>query len=251
MCVLVNGETPQLFLESSEVGVKCSDWLLPAIDRVLTAAHRKLESLDAIAFGAGPGSFTGVRTACAAAQALAYAQDKPLIGVDVLHALAVLAATERPEQAHFTVVLDARMGELYVAVFSKDSDGSLRAEAPTRLIAAKAAPEIRTKTWLIGSGAAHCSPPLGGEGQGERVSALQTNLASAHSPSPQPPEGGSQTTSLETRWAEGVARLALQLGAAAVIDPLTAEPLYVRNNVAQTEAERAALRHAATSIPAL
>jgi tRNA threonylcarbamoyladenosine biosynthesis protein TsaB len=215
VCVFIDGKPPTMLLESSEIGVKCSDWLLPAIDRVLTAANRSLSSLDAIAFGAGPGSFTGVRTACAAAQALAYAHRKPLIAVDVLHALASIASFDAPEVQRVTVALDARMNELYFAEFEKDANGLLQALSPPRLIAANAAPATSAGALLIGSGAALI----------------------ANTPDP--------TRALESRWAEGVARLALQRGVAAIVDPLSAEPIYVRNDVAQTEAERAALRRPA------
>ena len=82
----------QTFSEVVRNEVKLSGWILPAVQRMLTQAQLRGEDIDAIAFGAGPGSFSGVRTACATAQALAYAWQKPLISVDSLEALAEASA---------------------------------------------------------------------------------------------------------------------------------------------------------------
>ena len=100
---------------------KLSAWVLPAIERVLGASGLTARAIDAIAFGAGPGSFAGVRTACATAQSLAYAWQRPLVTGDSLEALA-----ESATAATVWVVLDARMREVFSASFLRRDDGELQ-----------------------------------------------------------------------------------------------------------------------------
>ena len=111
---------------------KLSAWVLPAVERVLARWGGDVGQIAAIAFGAGPGSFTGVRTACSTAQSLAYAWQKPLLAVDSLDALAQQAVNDC---AQVTVALDARMGEVYVASFMRQFEASgapmQRMAAPT------------------------------------------------------------------------------------------------------------------------
>ncbi|EWG98285.1 tRNA (adenosine(37)-N6)-threonylcarbamoyltransferase complex dimerization subunit type 1 TsaB [Halomonas sp. BC04] len=88
--------------------------LLPMVDQVLAEAGLAPSELDAVAFGRGPGSFTGLRIAAGLAQGLAYGLDRPLLGVSTLEALA-LGAHRRHALSHVITALDARMGEIYVA----------------------------------------------------------------------------------------------------------------------------------------
>ncbi|AMC99732.1 MULTISPECIES: tRNA (adenosine(37)-N6)-threonylcarbamoyltransferase complex dimerization subunit type 1 TsaB [Halomonas] len=88
--------------------------LLPMVDKVLAEAGLAPAELDAVAYGHGPGSFTGLRIAAGLAQGLAYGLDRPLLGVSTLEALA-LAAHRRHALSHVITALDARMGEIYVA----------------------------------------------------------------------------------------------------------------------------------------
>jgi len=90
--------------------------LLPMIDEVLAEAGVALGQLDAIAYGQGPGSFTGLRIAAGIAQGLAYGADLPLMGVSTLEALA-LAAHRKWHARHVIAALDARMDEIYVAAY--------------------------------------------------------------------------------------------------------------------------------------
>jgi tRNA threonylcarbamoyladenosine biosynthesis protein TsaB len=89
-----------------------SEWLLPAANELLVGAGVSLRQLDGIAFGAGPGGFTGLRLACGIAQGLAYGLDVPAIPVSTLAALALVAGTGR-----VLACLDARMHEIYVAAY--------------------------------------------------------------------------------------------------------------------------------------
>jgi len=105
--------------------------LLPLIDEVLAEAGIDLPALDGIAFGRGPGSFTGLRIATAIAQGLALASGVPLLPVSSLLCLAQTAL--RTQQATRSLVcVDARMGEVYWAEFAH-AGGALRAVADERL----------------------------------------------------------------------------------------------------------------------
>ncbi|MES2832966.1 MAG: tRNA (adenosine(37)-N6)-threonylcarbamoyltransferase complex dimerization subunit type 1 TsaB [Pseudomonadota bacterium] len=92
-----------------------SQTILPMVQALLTEAGIGLSGCDAVAFGAGPGSFTGVRTACGIAQGLAYGCDLPVLAVDTLAATALACrhATKAVRMNDILVVLDARMGEVY------------------------------------------------------------------------------------------------------------------------------------------
>lgn len=90
--------------------------LLPMIDDVLDEAGLGLRQLDAIAYGQGPGSFTGLRIAAGVAQGLAYGADLPLMGISTLEALA-LAAHRKWHACHVIAALDARMDEIYVGAY--------------------------------------------------------------------------------------------------------------------------------------
>ena len=186
---------------------KLSAWVLPAIERVMTVAGLKPANIDAIAFGAGPGSFTGVRTACATAQSLAYAWKRPLITVDSLEALAEMSSASST-----CVVLDARMREVFSASFARQPDGEL-ARVSATAVSAPDAVVVPADSGLIGSG---------------------VNLMPA-----QTTFGLDRTAQAEAGWAHGVARVAVRkLARDEITDPMYAEPIYVRNNVALTEAER-------------
>lgn len=89
-----------------------SEWLLPNVHALLAEAGSGLQSLDGIAFGAGPGSFTGLRLAAGCAQGLAYGLDLPVVGVGTLEALALASGEPRAYAC-----LDARMNEVYVAAY--------------------------------------------------------------------------------------------------------------------------------------
>lgn len=102
-------------IEQSElVGQKHSERLMEMLDEVLHEADVKLAQVDGIAFGMGPGSFTGVRIACGVTQGLALGANLQVVGVCTLQALAVASAKPRVIAA-----LDARMGELYLAAYEQ------------------------------------------------------------------------------------------------------------------------------------
>ena len=107
---------------NGEGGAQASAALLPTVQRLLDEAGITLGDLDAIAFGQGPGAFTGLRTACSVAQGLAFGADKPVLPID---SLLIVAEDERacrglPEALDVAVAMDARMGELYAARYRWD-----------------------------------------------------------------------------------------------------------------------------------
>ena len=89
-------------------GSRHGELVLPMLDRLLAAAGLEVADLEAVAFGAGPGSFTGLRIACGIAQGLAFARGLPVLGVSSLEAMA-----EECGAARVVACLDARMGEVY------------------------------------------------------------------------------------------------------------------------------------------
>jgi tRNA threonylcarbamoyladenosine biosynthesis protein TsaB len=108
-----------------------TELLLRLVDETLAAAGVELGALDGIAFGRGPGSFTGLRIAAAIAQGLALASGVPLLPVSSLQCLAQTAwRTERARRS--LVCVDARMGEVYWAEFACE-DGIVRAAGDERL----------------------------------------------------------------------------------------------------------------------
>jgi tRNA threonylcarbamoyladenosine biosynthesis protein TsaB len=99
--------------------------ILPMIDQMLAEAGVALRSLDGIAFGRGPGSFTGVRVAASVTQGLAAGADLPVLGISDLRALAARARRVAPASTPGMLLLaamDARMGEIYWGAFDAVAD---------------------------------------------------------------------------------------------------------------------------------
>ncbi len=98
-----------------------AQFLLPMIDALMREADLPMEQLDAIVFGCGPGSFTGLRIACSTAKALAYAHELSLIPVSSLAAICWAARQQLPNTNEpVLAVLDARMQEMYWAYYDSD-----------------------------------------------------------------------------------------------------------------------------------
>lgn len=116
------GEAARVFTHQAAGGAQASARLIGVVQALLREAGVPLRALDAIAYGAGPGAFTGLRTACAVAQGLGFGAGVPLLPVNTLLAVAEDArlSTQRPPvrpDAPWQVLalLDARMGEVYAA----------------------------------------------------------------------------------------------------------------------------------------
>lgn len=106
----------QWFVDHIRAGTMHSELILPLIDELLAKARLTLAQLDVLAFGSGPGSFTGLRIACGVAQGLAYGSMRPVIGIPTL-----LAMAEQSQRPQVIAALDARMGEVYLAAYRRDS----------------------------------------------------------------------------------------------------------------------------------
>ncbi len=91
--------------------------LLPMVDRLLQKADCQLSDFDVLIYGRGPGSFTGVRIGIGVAQGLAYSADLPTVGVSTMQAMAQQAFEEQGEE-NIVVAIDARMSEVYTAMFA-------------------------------------------------------------------------------------------------------------------------------------
>jgi len=98
--------------------------ILEMVDSLLTQNNLTLRDMDALAFGRGPGAFTGVRIAAGVIQGLAYGADLPVIPVSTLAALAQGVAAEH---THIISAIDARMGEIYWCVYETDVSGLVQA----------------------------------------------------------------------------------------------------------------------------
>ena len=95
-----------------------SSLLLPMVDELLRESNVSLRQLDGIAYGAGPGSFTGLRIACAVTQGLALGADLPVLGVSTLESIAEQTGADK-----VVTVLDARMAEVYWAAYQREAGG--------------------------------------------------------------------------------------------------------------------------------
>ncbi len=106
-------------------GAQSSSTLIPAVEALMAQAGLQFAQLDAIVFGRGPGSFTGLRTACSVVQGLAFGANVKVLPVDTLLALAqeacILAQSQGLDAARVLAALDARMGEVYVDYYEMSS----------------------------------------------------------------------------------------------------------------------------------
>ncbi|MDR6213941.1 tRNA (adenosine(37)-N6)-threonylcarbamoyltransferase complex dimerization subunit type 1 TsaB [Paracidovorax wautersii] len=209
---------------SAPGGAQASTGLIPAIRGLMAQAVLGFDGLDAIVFGRGPGSFTGLRTACAVAQGLAFGA-RAGRGVPVLPVDTLLAVAEQARAAHgctrVVATLDARMDEVYWAPFEWQDSGSWSVPADFEL----GRPES-------------VAVPAGWTVAGNAQAAYGERLA------PDAPHVHALPT------AAALLRLAPALLAAGAAVPAPAAlPRYIRDKVAQTTAEREAARRAA-ALPA-
>lgn len=193
-----------------------SQSILPMVQSVLLEAGMSLTECDAIAFGSGPGSFTGVRTACGVVQGLAFGADLPVIPVVTLLALAQACRTATGA-INVVTALDARMGEVYWAQYCFD-------EAEQR--------------WKTVIEPAVCAPALLSLNRVDGMR-LAGNGFAAYLNQFTLPAAMLESAQTAVPQADAIARLAqIEFAAGRSYPAEQAQPLYLRNKVAFTIAER-------------
>lgn len=190
-----------------------SEHVLPWVGKLLAEAGIGTGALDAIAFGAGPGSFTGLRLACGVAQGLAWGLGIPVVAISTLEALALASG-----QGRVWACLDARMNEIYSAAYQVEGGEIIELMAPTCAAPAMVPVPAHQGMWGAGDG-------FGAHGQA--LLARKPDLA------------GVRADAFPT--AAAVLRLAApRLAAGRAMGAALAQPTYVRDKVALTSAERLA-----------
>jgi len=211
-CSVALWQAGEIISQSTLAGQRHSELLLAMIDQLMHEAGVKLTQLEGIAFGAGPGSFTGVRIACGVAQGLALGAGLPVMGVCTLQALAHDAGHEK-----IIAALDARMDEIYFAAYTVQG-GMWKTVCEPVLCLPQNAPTLTGSDWYgVGSGFAAHGAALAAR-YGEQLAGVHFTLI------PQ---------------ASAVAQLAAPMFAAGQgMDAALAMPLYLRDKVALKTAER-------------
>lgn len=193
-------------------GQSHSQLILPQIHAMLSEAGVQLKDLHGLAFGAGPGSFTGVRIAAGVAQGLGYGANLPVVGICTLQALAEATGADK-----VIACLDARMGEVYHAAYVKDASG-WKALSEPGLFKPDAVPALPGDGWVgAGSGWQAYSEQLSQAYQGQLQQVMPELL----------PRAAAVLRLAEPIFASGQARPAAE-----------AMPIYIRNRVALKTAER-------------
>ena len=210
----------RVWTHESAGGAHASATLIPAILALLAQADVALRDLDAIAFGRGPGAFTGLRTACSVAQGLAFGADKPVLPVDTLMTVAEDARAGQPAWQGW-VTMDARMDEIYAGQYRFVSGQWQVLNAPrlTTPLALNALWQLAPAEIVAGNALSVFGDRLQ-PGDALRVSGAMPRAPAMLLPARQ-------------LWAQGGAVAAAQ-----------ALPTYLRDKVAQTTVEREAIQAA-------
>lgn len=238
MALALSGPAGRLYFEAVG-GPQASARLVPEALALLARAGLSLADVDAIAFGCGPGAFTGLRAACAVAQGLAFGAGKPVLSVDSLLLVAEdarqqAAAVGQPLVGVIWVAMDARIGEIYAAAYRCDTASCDSADGDVGTWVCVDAPALYKPEALL----AHWQAPAAVAGSALTVYAEVLMAADAV-------DKGQRRWPHSVSRASALAELAAQAWAnGALLDAAEAMPIYVRNKVAQTTAERLAARAA-------
>ena len=236
------GDKSQVWVHSSQGGAKSSQLVLPEIVRLMDEAQMRFADLTAVVFGKGPGSFTGLRTACSVAQGLAFGAGVPVLPIDTLLAVAEDARyqnmqqkqqqtqqqQQQPEQIpqqtqRFFVAMDARMDQVYTAAYEWRSEWQCvqapSVNSPGNISVPTEWKDLAFTTVGNARGAFAARWPA--ELSGKHMHAMPT--------------------------AQALLRLSpVAFGQGLAVQPEDALPLYIRDKVAQTTQERAQLKLATT-----
>lgn len=196
---------------------KHTELILSMIERLLADAGTTLPQLDAIAFGCGPGAFTGVRIATACTQGLAYSADLPVLPISTLASMAQYSI-DRHGSTNMAVCLDARMEEVYCGMYTRSADGLAELVGDERVCRPENIPARDWSAWM---------------GVGNGWQAYPDELANAFDTTAE----GIEATIYPT------AATIVKLGAVALQSDLAvpaehALPVYLRHNVAKKKAEQ-------------
>lgn len=147
LCSVALLRGPELFVEEALAENRHSEMLVPMLRKLLERARLAPRQVDAFAFGQGPGSFTGIRIACGIVQGLAFGAGRPVVPVPSLLALA-----EQSHEGRVVAALDARMGEAYMAAYARNGEDWDEVVAP-RVVQRGAVPPLPGRQWAAtGSG---------------------------------------------------------------------------------------------------
>lgn len=212
--------------------------ILPLAADLLSEAQLPMDALSAIAFGQGPGGFTGLRVACGVAQGLAVALGLRVIPVDSMRAIAVQGATD--EVGVHIVLQDARMQEVYAAAYRHDGGQAwrtLQAPALLGLADVRAWIEHESPAWGMGTRHVHGDALEAFQDVGTTLHELGFQAAAA---SPDVAgQGNDAGAGCARAQAATIARLAaLDWAAGRTVSAGAAAPVYVRDKVAYTTRER-------------
>jgi tRNA threonylcarbamoyladenosine biosynthesis protein TsaB len=206
------------WLHDSEGGARASSSLIADLRGLLAEAHIGWRDLDAIAFGRGPGAFTGLRTACSVAQGLAFGANRPVLPLDTLMAVAEHARV-RAGTCDVWVAMDARMDEVYAAHYVRVDDMWQTVAVPALYTL-----EALHARWREGT-------PRSIAGTAPAAFGMRLDCGAAQVVADARPVAHALLTCAQAAWARGSA-----------VDPALALPLYLRDRVALTSAEREADR---------
>jgi tRNA threonylcarbamoyladenosine biosynthesis protein TsaB len=191
--------------------------ILPMIDELMSAAGLQASQLDALAFGCGPGSFTGIRIATGVIQGIALGADLPVVRVSTLAAMAQEFFDRTNENTAFTA-MDARMDEIFWGVYQRDAQGFA---------------QLVEEEVVIAADLVNCSVTDSGTGIGSAWGVYAETLTSRLAGR----VGHYESDNLPR--AALIARLGVQGFAQGLEVPVElAMPVYLRDKVAKTEAER-------------
>jgi tRNA threonylcarbamoyladenosine biosynthesis protein TsaB len=209
-----------------ELGRGHAEYILPMIDELLKEAALTLSGLDAIAFGRGPGGFTGVRLAASVTQGLSFGSGLPVVPISDLRAVAQRVLDLEPTASRVLVCNDARMNEVYWGCFERDAEGlaSHHGEEGVAKPAAVALPAAWTGAAggpaSVATGAVAAAGGSGFRVYPELRSRLQAQVAPIHDRLPP--------------RAHEIVRLAVpDVRAGRAVRPEGAIPVYLRDDVVQ------------------
>jgi tRNA threonylcarbamoyladenosine biosynthesis protein TsaB len=214
-----NGD--HVFTHQGAAGAQASAHLIHAVLELMQQAHLPLQNLQAIAFGQGPGAFTGLRTACSVSQGLALGLNIPLVPIDTL---LCIAQSAEPVHRKVLSVLDARMGQVYSAAYERTSSGWSVVNKPmlSRPDELRWPAQWQDQPVLL---------------TGNAVNSLAQELQHLHHPQ----------ASMQEQWPDASAMLTLAAAAwqrGERVAAADAAPIYIRDELARTTAQRLADKQA-------